>query len=208
MNTKQECNIGSPISDTNNKVLEEIKLLTLNRERNHNDLKHQVMENATSISDMTERLQGHRELEARITNMEEEMSSLKQMCSLLPKENDELQNRKTELEGSNIENSVLFSGIAKGVWETFTDCRQKVLDALAKTVRNKSPNEADKSVQNIALSHVKRVGIFSKNTTRPISVKFVNQSDKNYLMEHKTSSQKEFIWKMNLCIKYNGKEMY
>ena len=63
--------------------------------------------------------------------------------------------------------------------------RQKVLDALAKTVRNKSPDEVDKSVQNIALSHVKKVGIFSKNRTRPISVKFVNQGDKNNLMEHK-----------------------
>ena len=117
--------------------------------------------------------------------MEEEMSSSKQTCSLLQKENEELQNIRTELEGSNLENSVLFSGIAKWVWETFTDCRKKVLDELAKTVRNKSPDEADKSVQNIALSHMKRVGIFSKNRTRPVSVKFVNQSDKHYLMEHK-----------------------
>ena len=142
------------------------------------------------MSDITERLQGHRELEARITNMEEEMSSLKQMCNLLQKENEELQNRITELEGSNLEHSVLFSGIAKGVLETFIDCRQKVLDALAKMVRNKSPEEADKSVQTIALSHMKRVGIFSKNRTRPISVTFVNQSDKNYLMEHKKAPPK------------------
>ena len=124
-------------------------------------------------------------MEARVTNMEEEMFSLKQMCSLLQKENEEFQDRITELEGSNLENSVLFSGIAKGVWETFTDCQQKVLDALAKIVGNKSPDEADNSVQNIVLNHVKRLGIFSKNRTRPISVKFVNQSDKNYLMEHK-----------------------
>ena len=189
MNTEQECNIESPISDTNNKVLVEIKLLRLTFERNHNDLKNQIKENSTSISDITERLQGHRELGVRITNMEEEMSSLKQTCSLLQKENEELQNRITEVEGSNLENSVLFSGIAKGVWETFTDCRQKVLDMLSKTVR-KSPEEADKSVQNIALSHEKRVGIFNKNRTRPISVKFVNQSDKNYLMEHKKTPPK------------------
>ena len=39
MNTKQECNIESPIGDTNNKVLEERKLLGLTIERNHNDLK-------------------------------------------------------------------------------------------------------------------------------------------------------------------------
>ena len=69
--------------------------------------------------------------------MEEKISSLTQICSLLQKENEELQNKITELEGSNLENSVLFPGIAKGAWETFTDCRQKVLDALAKTVRNK-----------------------------------------------------------------------
>ena len=73
MNTEQECNIESPIGDTNNKVLEEIKLLRLTIERNHNDLKIQIKENATSISDITERLQGPWELEARITNMEEEM---------------------------------------------------------------------------------------------------------------------------------------
>ena len=75
-------------------------------------------------------------MEVRRTNMEEEMSSLKQMCSLLPKENEELQSRITELEGSNLEDSVLFSGIAIGVWETFTftDCRQKMLDILAKIV--------------------------------------------------------------------------
>ena len=132
-------------------------------EKNHNDLKIQIKQNAISISIITERLQGHRKLEARITNMEGEMVSLKQMGSLLQKENEELQNRITELEGSNLENSVLFSGIAKGVWETFTDYRQKVLDALAKTVRNKSPDEENKSVQNIAPSHVKIVGIFSKN---------------------------------------------
>ena len=78
----------------------------------------------------------------------------------------------------------MFSGITEGVWETFTDCRQKVLDALAKTVRNKSPDEANKSVQNIALSPVKRVVIFSMNRTRPILVKFVNHSDKDYLLEH------------------------
>ena len=77
------------------------------------------------------------ELEARKTKMEEEMSSLKQTCSLLQKENEELQNRITELDGSNLENSVLFSGIAEVVWEPFTDCRQKVLDALAKTVKIK-----------------------------------------------------------------------
>ena len=141
--------------------------------------------NATSIRNITERLQGHRELEVIITNIEELMSSLKQMCSLPQTENEELQNRITELEGSNLENSVLFCGIAKGALETFTDCRQKVLDTLAKTVRNESPDEANKSVQNIALSHVKRTGIFSINRTRPILVKFVNQSDKNYLREHK-----------------------
>ena len=39
MNTEQECNIEIPICDTNNKVLEEIKLLRLTIERNHNDLK-------------------------------------------------------------------------------------------------------------------------------------------------------------------------
>ena len=169
MNTEQECNIESPIGDTNNKVLEEIKLLRLTIERNHSEPKNQIKENTTSISDITEKLQGHRELEVRITNMEEEMSSLKQLCSLLQKENEELLNRITELKGSNIENSILFSGIAEGVWETFTDCRQKVLDALAKTIRNKSPDEAYKSVENIALSNVKRVGVFSINRTRPIS---------------------------------------
>ena len=116
--------------------------------------------------------------------MEEGMLSLKQMCSLLQKENEDIQSRITKFEGSNLENSVLFSGIAKGVWETFTDCRQKVLEACTKTVRNKSADEANKSVQNIALSHVKRVGVFNMNRTIPILVKFVNQSDKNYLMEH------------------------
>ena len=60
---------------------------------------HNIKENATSISDITEMLQGHRELEVSIANMEEEMSSPKQMCSLLQKENEELQNRTTELEG-------------------------------------------------------------------------------------------------------------
>ena len=127
------------------------------------------------------------------------------MCSLLQKENEELQNRITELEGSNLENSVLFSGISKEVWETFTDCRQKVLDTLAKAVRNKSLDEADKSIQNIALSHMQRVGVFRKNRTRSISVKFVNQSDKNYLMEHKNSSQKEFTWKIEFTPKVQWK---
>ena len=131
LNTEQECNIGRLICDTSNKVLEDMKLLRLTVERNQWP-KNQIKENATSVSYITERLQGHRELEASITNMEEEMSSLKQMCSLLQKENEELQNRITELKGSNVESSVLFYGIAEGVWETFTHCGQKVLDACAK----------------------------------------------------------------------------
>ena len=57
------------------------------------------------------------------------------MCSLLEKENEELQNRITELEGSKLESSVLFSGITTGVWETFTDCRQKVLGTFAKNCK-------------------------------------------------------------------------
>ena len=67
--------------------------------------------------------------------MEEEMSSLKQTCSLLQKETEELQNRITEFEESNLENSVLCSRIAKRVSETFTDCRQKALDTLAKNYK-------------------------------------------------------------------------
>ena len=100
MNTEQECNIESPISDTKKQTPRRNKTTETNYRKKSPWPKNQIKENATSISNVTERLQGHMELEVRITNMGEEMSSLKQMCSLLQNENEELQNRITELKGS------------------------------------------------------------------------------------------------------------
>ena len=105
--------------------------------------------------------------------------------------NFKLKSRILSLEKQALENNVLLTRVPKGPWEN-NQCREKVTEAISWTIpgNHNDLHEAFARATKIPIASCKRVGKYSGHQPRPISAKFINNSDKQLLLESKRKLQK------------------
>ena len=91
-----------------------------------------------------------------------------------------LKSRILSLEKQALENNVLQTGVPEGPWENDQQCREKVTELISWTIpwNYNDPYEAFERATKMPIASCKRVGKYSVHQPRPISVKFINNSDR------------------------------
>ena len=107
-------------------------------------------------------------------------------------ENLNQKSRILSIEKQALENNILLTGVPKLPWENDQQCREKVTEAISCTIpgNHKDLHEAFKIATKIPIASCKRVVKYSVHRPRPIAVKFINNSDKQLLLESKRKLQK------------------
>ena len=107
---------------------------------------------------------------------------------LLRKENDELKDRISRIESTQLCNNVILTGIPEQQWEPYETTKQRVFDTIASAHTNTSEEDRIRNkriAENTKITYCTRVGRYRPNQTRPISVTFQNKEDKDQLMQNK-----------------------
>ena len=103
----------------------------------------------------------------------------------LHKENDHLIDRITKIEMTQLENNVIISGQPEQPWETYDLMKQHVIDTIASTMGSSSDNVTRQEASKIEISSCGRVGRYKVGKSRPITVTFHKNKDKQNLLSNK-----------------------
>ena len=84
------------------------------------------------------------------------------------------------------------TGVPEGPWENDQQCRENITEAISWPIPGNynDLHEAFERATKIPIASCKRVWKYSGHQPRPISVKFINNSDKQLLLESKRKLQK------------------
>ena len=129
------------------------------------------------------------EIEKSVTKNRLDIAAVLHENKLLRKENDELKDRISRIESTQLCNNVILTGIPEQQWEPYEATKQRVFDTIASahTNMNEEDRERNKRIaENTKITYCTRVGKYRPNQTRPISVTFQNKEDKDQLMQNKS----------------------
>ena len=102
--------------------------------------------------------------------------------TIVEKENIELKQKLSEIEGQLVENCVIISGIKEQKWEEVEPWRDLINNKLLVIAPGTTNEEKLNHVQNLHVVRTERVGRYNPAKNRPISVKFGKQRDVDWLL--------------------------
>ena len=120
-----------------------------------------------------------------IRNLKEENARLTKQVQILSSEQNKLQHKITLMEQKNLENCLVFRGLSEDISENDYNVREKIYKELAHTFEGNNYAMNLSMAKNIVIKRCKRVGRFSHNRPRPVSVEFKHIQDAEFIMENK-----------------------
>ena len=123
------------------------------------------------IEDVNELKVQHKNMERKLTRVEQENESLKQ--------------KLTNLEDKMLEHNIVLSGIEEEQWEEEDSRMDKVNCELAKLFTGETQDEATKDVTKLNIMSTERLGCYNPVRPRPIAVRFVHKKDVGIVLANK-----------------------
>ena len=117
--------------------------------------------------------------------LKQENRTIKRRCNLVERENKTLKDRLNSIENKMLENHVIMHGVEEVEDENSNQHRDKVKEMLSYTVNKPTPEEQLNVASNIPIVSTERLGPYSENRNRPISITFENKSDSDLLLKRK-----------------------
>ena len=121
----------------------------------------------------------------QVDKISRENIELKNLVTEVQAENTELKNRLNQIENKLLENNFVIMGVNEEAWETYSGLREKVYQVIAYTVNALDPNVQLENARKVNLVKVKRLGNYSRNRGRPISIQFEYHSAAQYFWDNK-----------------------
>ena len=100
---------------------------------------------------------------------------------------DAIQSKVTLLERKSLEFNLVIRGIPEEKLEKEAVTLEKIYSDLVKAIVADNDIEQNLAVRRIGITRCKRIGRFSEDRSRPISVKFLLKSDADYILENRNS---------------------
>ena len=121
-----------------------------------------------------------------IQNIKLENNVLKQKCSQMEAEQDQLKLRVSVLENAKLEKNAIFYGLEESQWESDQDLMTTIYNYMAMTVKG-DESTADKlaKVKKFKILEVARLGPKSDHRTRLVRVTYENSNTVNILLANK-----------------------
>ena len=161
----------------------ELKMIDLLIKRNLKEQLKPINNNINSLL-ITAKMTEKNALE--ITNLKKESSYWKQRCQKLELEQKHIKERLDRMENYQLENNLILHGIPETTaWEYPESRYAKIIDHLAPTMNGRNEAEQRDMARNLSIQKTKRVGKFSVDRNRPISISFGKYEDVEYLITYK-----------------------
>ena len=121
-----------------------------------------------------------------ITTLKKENNYWKQRCQKLELEQKHIKERLDRMENYQLENNLILHGIPETTaWEYPESRYAKIIDHLAPTMNGRNEAEQRDMARNLSIQKTKRIGKFSVDRNRPISISFGKYEDVEYLITYK-----------------------
>ena len=133
-------------------------------------------------------------ISGEMKKLKPENKTIERRCNLVERENKTLKDHLNSIENKMLEHHVIMHG-AEEVEEENSDQRMdKIKEMLSYTVNKPTLEEQLNVASNIPILSTERLGRYTKNRNRPISITFENKSDSDLLLKRKKK-----IARWNLC---------
>ena len=121
-----------------------------------------------------------------ITNLKRENYFLKTKCQKLEQEQKHIKERLDKMENTQLDNNLIIHGVPEPTaWEYPETRYAKVIDYLSHTMNGDNEAEKMNQARNLSIQKTKRIGRFSVDQCRPISITFSRYEDVEYLLTYK-----------------------
>ena len=121
-----------------------------------------------------------------VNTISKENVELKKQINDVKAENQNLKQRLNCIENKLLENNFILQGVQEDAWETYSGLCEKVYQVIAYTVNAQDLQVQMENARKAKLVKVKRIGVYSRNRGRPISVQFEHYSAAQYFWENKS----------------------
>ena len=121
-----------------------------------------------------------------ISNLKRENYLLKTKCQTLEQEQKHIKDRLDKMENTQLDNNLIIHGVPEPTaWEYPEMCYEKVVNYLSYTMNGENEPEKMNQARNLSIQKTKRIGRFSVDRSRPISITFSRYEDVEYLLTYK-----------------------
>ena len=114
-----------------------------------------------------------------------ENKTIERRCNLVKRENKTLKDHLNSIENKMLECHVIMHRVEEIEDENSNQRIDKVKEMLSYTVNKPTPEEQLNVESNILIVSTERLGCYSENRNRPISITFENKSDSDLLLKWK-----------------------
>ena len=123
---------------------------------------------------------------AEIGILKKENLFLKYKCQKLEREQKNIKERLDKMENVQLDNNLILHGIPETTaWEYPETRYAKVIENLACTMNGQTESEQWDMARNLSIQKTKRMGKFTMDRSRPISITFSKYEDVEYLLTYK-----------------------
>ena len=149
-------------------------------------------------------------ISGEVKKLKQENKTIERRCNLVERENKTLKDRLNSIESKMLESHVIMHGVEEIEDKNSNQRIDKVKEILSYTVNKPTPEEQLNEAINIPIVSTSRLGHYSENRNRPISITFENKSDSNFLLKQKkklpegvfvdreycseTEKEQQFLW--------------
>ena len=124
--------------------------------------------------------------QVEINSLKKENNLLKHKCQKLEKEQRNIKERLDKMENMQLDNNLILHGIPEPTaWEYPETRYAKVIENLASTMNGQTEAEQRDMARNLSIQKTKRMGKFTMDKSRPISITFSKYEDVEYLLTYK-----------------------
>ena len=122
---------------------------------------------------------------SEINGLKEENFRLNWRVQQLTAERGRIKRQLTRIESKNLEHSVIVRGILEEYKETEQMIVDKLHSALSPIMQGETEQEKLKNAKEITFTSYRRLGRFSRNRIRPLSVELQHKQDVEFILDNR-----------------------
>ena len=123
----------------------------------------------------------------QLDSLETENMILKTKMYAMEGKQRQMDKKISAMECKALQNNLIFKGIPEIEWEKETQSKKKVYEELSKLTDGDTDQAKLKTAKKMSIRMCKRIGRYSKDRSRPLSVEFLCKEDVEFILTKKTN---------------------